>query len=121
MTPLATSTRGDVGLIELTEASVGHASLRASGPAIELAFAELGERDVVLDFGRVKTLSSEAIGYILAIHRRQEARGKRLALANVSPPLASILDTLNLLHILRVAPTLEEALAMMERHPRLSG
>ncbi len=118
MSPLAANTRGEIGVIELTEESVGHGSRNASGPAIEQALQDLGDLDMVMDCGQVQTLTSAAMGYVVAVHRRQESKGKRLALARVSQRVALLLDTAKLLQVLRVAPTFDEAIAMLEPHPR---
>ena len=71
-----------------------------------------GHRQVVLDFTPVKYLSSQAIGIILALHKRLSQSSGRLVLCGVGPQLLQLLKITRLNLILKVVPSQKEALML---------
>jgi anti-anti-sigma factor len=71
---------------------------------------QVGPRRLVLNFDAVERLSTEMLGKLIALHKRIEAKGGRLALCNVKPQLYEILKILKLPQILSIYADEEEAL-----------
>ena len=68
---------------------------------------------VVLDFGKVKYLSSQAIGIILTLNKKLTggaAGGEGLVLCGVGPQLMQLLKITRLDRILTIKPTQKEAM-----------
>ena len=84
---------------------------KMSASLMSLVDAE-GHRDVILDFTTVKYLSSQAIGIILALHRKLTQADGRLVLCGVGPQLLQLLKITRLNLVLKVVPSLKEALAL---------
>lgn len=68
--------------------------------ALDALVAKYPERDLVLDLAGVSFIDSSGLGVILGRHRRLQARGRRLLLAGVGPPVKGILTTAGLGRIL---------------------
>ena len=69
---------------------------------------------VVLDFGKVKYLSSQAIGIILTLNKKLTggaAGGEGLVLCGVGPQLMQLLKVTRLDRILTIKPSQKEAVA----------
>jgi anti-anti-sigma factor len=64
---------------------------------------------LVLDLGRVKSLDSHGVGKLVLLNRKAQATGGRLALCNLTPQVAAMLDRLNLLGVFEVFGGEEEA------------
>ena len=69
-----------------------------------------GHRQLILDFTPVKYLSSQAIGIILALHKKLSHSDGRLILCGVGPQLMQLLKITRLNLVLKVAPSQKEAL-----------
>jgi anti-anti-sigma factor len=69
---------------------------------------------VVLDFTKVRYLSSQAIGIVLTLNKNltgTSAGGKNLVLCGIGPQLMQLLKVTRLDRILTIRPTQKEALA----------
>jgi anti-sigma B factor antagonist len=69
---------------------------------------------LVLDFGKVQYLSSQAIGIILTLNKKltgTSAGGDNLVLCGVGPQLMQLLKVTRLDRILTIKPTQKEAVA----------
>ena len=71
-----------------------------------------GHRQLILDFTPVKYLSSQAIGIILALHKKLSQADGRLILCGVGPQLMQLLKITRLNLVLKVVPGQKEALAV---------
>ena len=67
-------------------------------------------RRVVISLGRVRYLSSRAVGVLLAHYQRLSRLGGTMRLSDVSPNLIRVLDQMRLPMLIDVYPTAEEAL-----------
>ncbi len=64
---------------------------------------------IVIDFSDVGSIDSSAAGFLLNIHDRLDTRGGRLALANLTPGVRLVIDSIGLTSFFTVYPSLEEA------------
>jgi anti-sigma B factor antagonist len=80
----------------------------AQGPLHSLA--ENGHTQVVLDFSNVRLLSSKGLAIVFGLKKRLDARGGKLRLCGLGPPLIEMLRVTHMDGILDVATTREEAL-----------
>ena len=71
-----------------------------------------GHRQLILDFTPVKYLSSQAIGIILALHKKLNHEDGRLVLCGVGPQLLQLLKITRLNLVLKVVPSQKEALML---------
>ncbi len=72
-----------------------------------------GRRQLLVDFGNVKSLSSLMLGKLVQLNRVADSGGVKLALFNLRPDVHGILEVTRLTLILRVYGTEEEALQGM--------
>ena len=66
-------------------------------------------RRVVLDLGRVGSLSSRAVGLLMAHHLRLEREGGALRICRASAPVAALLEHVRLGELVRLFAELDEA------------
>ena len=105
---------GDVSVVKFTQADILDLEvIRVMGEQL-LGLADEG-RKVVLDFGQVKRLSTALVGKVVALHRRLNDIGGRLALCQVAPHLREALELLQLPRFLPIYGEEREALEQMER------
>ena len=71
-------------------------------------------KNVVLDFKGVSRIDSSGMGELVAAHKRLANQGGRLSLAHMSGKLLSILGASQIVSILDVFGSQEEALASFE-------
>ena len=83
--------------------------LERVGSALFRMVDEDQKRSLVLDFTRVKYLSSQAIGVILTLNKKLGSGGS-LVLCGVGPQLMQLLKITRLDRILAIKPTQREAL-----------
>jgi anti-sigma B factor antagonist len=105
---------GDVTVVEFrTTSLMNPAELEKLSTALyELVDDQQGEpRRLLIDFTRVKYLSSQAIGIVITLHKKVSQReGGQLMLCGVGPSLSNLLKITRLDRILRITATQEEAL-----------
>ncbi len=76
--------------------------------------AEAGARNILLDMQRVTKLDSSGIGELAAAHMSMKKRDGRLLLIGLSDRLAAPLQIVNLLGVLELYETIDEALATLD-------
>jgi anti-sigma B factor antagonist len=88
-----------------------------SGPEAEAAgerltglLAELGRRPLLIDFSKVRSLSSLMLGKLVRLSRAADAAGVRLGLFNLSPEVREILEVSRLDILLCLYASESEAL-----------
>jgi anti-anti-sigma factor len=70
-----------------------------------------GREQLVLDLGQVEFMSSSGIRLLLEIWKRSREQGGDLLLAQAPPGVARTLEITGLIRILKVYPSVAEALA----------
>jgi anti-sigma B factor antagonist len=76
---------------------------------------EEDHRRIILDFEKVKYISSQAIGILMAMRKRLVAlKRSELVLCSVNPALLQLLKITGLDKVLKVKPTQTEAVRVME-------
>lgn len=94
-----------------TESLMSPLELERIGHGLYQLVDEKNHHRVVLDFSRVKFLSSQAIGVILTLNKKlSSVKDGSLALIGVGPQLLQLLKITRLDKILTIKPTLAEAL-----------
>ena len=68
---------------------------------------------VLLDLGGVDFIDSAGVGLLVSAHRRAHAASGAFAIAGVSPTVARVLQLTRTDRVLRVLPTVEEALEQL--------
>jgi anti-sigma B factor antagonist len=71
---------------------------------------EVGHRPLVLNFGGVERLSTELLGGLVALQRRVQEKGGRLALCKIHPQVYEIFKILKLPQVLSIFADEQEAL-----------
>jgi anti-sigma B factor antagonist len=74
---------------------------------------ERGKKRVLLDFGYVRFLSSQALGVLVTLRRKADKAGAKVALAAIRPELLKVFKITNLDKMFTFYPTVEEALEQM--------
>jgi anti-anti-sigma factor len=82
----------------------------AIGDQLIALLGEPGRHWLLLDFDRVRSLSSLMLAKLVALSRTAEAVGGRFALCNLHAVIAEILEVTRLNHVLNVYPGEAEAL-----------
>jgi anti-anti-sigma factor len=103
----------------LTVASVTHLEVlaeedvQALGEQLLGLVDDRGCRQIMLDLGGIKAISSSMLGKILALYKRAKAEGGRLALCGVSGRLRESLEALQLTRLIPTFTGREEGLAAL--------
>jgi anti-sigma B factor antagonist len=102
---------GDVTLVRLRARSI---LTEPDAASVGHRLAELIDapdcRKVVLDLGEVRSMTTMMAGQFLALHRRLQAVGGRLAICNSDRVLAEIFGVLGLTKVIRLYNSVQEAL-----------
>lgn len=94
-----------------TESLMNPRDVEQVGQGLYRLVDEQNARQVLLDFTRVKYLSSQAIGIILTLNKKlSQFKGATLTLCGVGQTLLQLLKITRLDKILKVVPTQAEAL-----------
>ena len=76
---------------------------------------EEDQRKIVMDFERVQYLSSQAIGIVLAMHKKLNAvKDSKLILCAVGPKLMELIRLTRLDRLLTIKATQKEAVAVLQ-------
>jgi anti-anti-sigma factor len=95
--------------------------LAALGADLYRLVDEQDNRRLVVDFGQVKFISSQAIGILAQLHKKTAAlKGGLLILCNLSPTMLGLLKIVRLDKLITIVPTQEEALRRFERMKALT-
>jgi anti-sigma B factor antagonist len=68
-----------------------------------------GAKKVLLDFGDVRFLSSQALGVLLTLRRKADKAGAKVVLARIRPELARVFKITNLDRLFEFFDTTEKA------------
>lgn len=71
---------------------------------------EVGHRPLVLNFGTVERLSTELLGKLVALQRKVQQKGGRLALCAINPQVFEVFKILKLPQVLTIYADEQEAL-----------
>jgi anti-anti-sigma factor len=114
---LAVSASGKTTVIRFTSSSLLDEDL-IQGIRAELSdlVANPAGRHFVLTFAGVTRICSALLAVLLAVHRRVEQNGGRMALCAVAPDLARWFVTTRLDKILHIAPNEQDALEAVEQY-----
>lgn len=74
---------------------------------------EAGHRPLVLNFGQVERLSTELMGKLVALQRRVQEKGGRLALCQIHPQVYEVFKILKLPQVLSIYTDEQEALQQL--------
>ncbi len=69
---------------------------------------------VLLDMSQVTLVSAGALGIIIALNNALRPRGGELLIANISRETTEVLEITKLNRVLRIFPTMEDALAKLD-------
>jgi anti-anti-sigma factor len=73
-------------------------------------FVSAGRNRIVIDFGDLEAFASYAIGRLIALNDKLPRQGGRLALCNLAPAVAEIIDIMNLRKRFNIHDTQRDAL-----------
>jgi anti-sigma B factor antagonist len=90
--PVKGGASGDVTVVHFTGCNVSldeETLYRIHDQLLALA-GEPSKSDLLLDFGNVEYLTSTALGTLVGLHKRLLARGRRMAVGNLSPQVHEV-------------------------------
>jgi anti-anti-sigma factor len=93
---------GDVTIITFADGTIGGEETSVTGKLVAGVPAELGQRHLVLDLRDVYYITSGQLSTLLALHKKCNAAGGRLTLANVGPEIYDVCQRIKLNNILDV-------------------
>jgi anti-anti-sigma factor len=71
---------------------------------------EVGHRPLVLNFAAVERLSTEMVGKLIALQKKVQEKGGRLALCQINPQVYQVFKLLKLPQVLTIFADEQEAL-----------
>ena len=84
--------------------------LESTAQALYKIVDEEDHRKIIMDFEKVQYLSSQAIGIVLAMHKKLNSlKNSRLVLCSVGPKLMELIKLTRLDRLLTIKPTQREA------------
>jgi anti-sigma B factor antagonist len=84
--------------------------LESTAQALYKIVDEEDHRKIIMDFEKVQYLSSQAIGIVLAMHKKLNSlKDSRLVLCSVGPKLMELIRLTRLDRLLTIKPTQREA------------
>ena len=106
-TLFSVSSVGDFKVIVFqTTSLMNSAELERLGAAMDLHAGEQTNGKLLLDFSKVETFSSQAIGLIVNLHKKMASKaGGQLVICGVSPQLTQLLKITRLDRLLKVVKT----------------
>ena len=106
----------DYTVIEFTTPSLmDPVVLENAAQALYKLVDEEDQRKIIMDFERVQYLSSQAIGIVLAMHKKLNSlKDSRLILCAVGPKLMDLIKLTRLDRLLTIKPTQKEAVAVLQ-------
>ncbi len=102
---------GDYAVIEfITSSLMDPIVLENTAQALYKIIDEEDKRKIVMDFERVQYLSSQAIGIVLAMHKKLSSlKNSRLILCSVGPKLMELIKLTRLDRLLTIKASQKEA------------
>jgi anti-anti-sigma factor len=108
---LTVELRGKVAVARFTrEVVLSGRAAEAATERLTALLAEPGRRQLLVDFGNVRSLSSLMLGKLVRLSRTAETAGVQLALFNVQPVVREILEVTGLHRIVSLYGSESEAL-----------
>jgi|tagenome__1003787_1003787.scaffolds.fasta_scaffold20611025_2 anti-sigma B factor antagonist len=109
-------------VVEIVTASLmDPLELDALGADLYRLVDEQDARRLLLDFGKVQYISSQAIGILAKLHKKTNAlKGGLLVLCNLSPRLLELLKIMRFDKLMPIKASQEEALNHFERMKALT-
>jgi anti-anti-sigma factor len=102
---------GDVAVVRFTQRSIlGEDAIATIGEQLFGLVDNAAARKFVLNFAKVESMTTAMMGKLLAIYKRVDAEGGRLALCRIGPFLAEIFKILRLPRQVSVFQEEQEAL-----------
>ncbi len=102
---------GEVTVVRLkTPKALDSDTIRAVFDPIYSLVSDMGRNNLVLNLAAVEYLPSMALGKLVMLNRKVQAGNGRLALCQLSPPVAEILETTHLNELFTIYATEQEAL-----------
>jgi anti-sigma B factor antagonist len=93
---------GDVTLVTVLADDLSEADAQTVGRTLDHLVEGVARPRLRLDLGRVRSLTTTALGKLVALHKRVRAAGGDLALVNVSDPVYEVLEVTRLHQFLDV-------------------
>jgi anti-sigma B factor antagonist len=84
--------------------------MQAIGGQLRSLGEEAGHRPLVLNFGQVERLSTELMGKLVALQKRVDEKGGRLALCRIHPQVYEVFKILKLPQVFAIFADEQEAL-----------
>lgn len=101
---------GDVTVVRFTAPMLwGYDQVQLIGEHL-FCLVEEGKRKLLLNLGAVESMDSSMLGKLIALHKKLEAEGGRLALCQFQPELYANFETLKLALLLNIYSQQDEAL-----------
>src|SRR3954471_11062260 len=102
---------GEFTVIEfMTPSLMDPVVLENAAQALYKIIDEEDKRKIVMDFEKVQYLSSQAIGIVLAMHKKLNSlKNSRLILCSVGPKLMELIKLTRLDRLLTIKPSQKEA------------
>jgi anti-sigma B factor antagonist len=105
---------GDVTIARFTARHLlDEEKMQTLGGQLRSLGEEAGHRPVVLNFGQVERLSTELMGKVMALHKRIQEKGGRLALCKIHPQVFEAFKIFKLPQVLSIFADEQEALQQL--------
>ena len=92
----------DATVVKVAVEELGEANLQAFAEELSAVIDGLAHRPLHLDLGRVRYLTSTALGKLIALHKRVRERGGRLTLVNLTPLVYEVFEVTQLHRLLDI-------------------
>ena len=92
------------------ESLMSAAILKELGPQLYRLIDEENHTKLILDLGRVRDVSSQFIGIIIAMHTKASKRRGRLVLVGLHDKLSELMQLTRLDRVITIVPTVQDAL-----------
>ena len=102
--------RRDDYIIVWLEGRIGGEASITMYKEIKSMLVEDKGKNLIIDFGRVDFIDSSGLGSLVAVNSHLVKNDKKLTLTSVPENLMGLLKITNLTKILRIVPTVEDAL-----------
>ena len=96
---------GDITVANFSVNKIGdEQSIQAIGEQLFSLVDELGRKKILLNLGNVEYLTSAALGKFVALNKKLDLAGGRLALCNVGPQIYEVLEISNVDKLFKIEP-----------------
>ena len=110
--PLSVTQQKDVRVVEFTNNRIlDEANIAEIGTGLNVLIDERNNPKLLLDFGSVDHLSSDALGMLINANKRVKEKNGQLRLANIKPQIFEVFVITKLNKLFKILPSRDEALA----------